>query len=392
MLRRKLSRKSRALGRDDMSLLQVLLVEDEPGDLKAYQDDFPETFQQNHIDATLHPCGTFDEAIKLTSDPLRRYDLIISDTYRGAAKNAEAEVLKLVTAYRGSKFCPLVVYSSGPKPDALKESPFVVWADKAKDGDIERAITQVLKTGVPQIARTLHEEIENSAASFLWPFLENNWEVISKAGKSDPELVERLIRRRAAIQIGDLHHDGHNFIPVLSRLGSEYYVYPRLPRSYYSLGDVLQHKHNKTDFRVVLTPHCHLFMHPGQQAPRADYVLTIKTVRATDVLGEKIEGARKTQKAAKHKKLGVWTRSPAQTDKAPEGRHWYLPAFLEIPHLYCDLLQIESIPYVKVAENFDPIATIVAPYAEALQACFVSFYGSVGIPDLKIESIEDLLD
>jgi hypothetical protein len=372
--------------------LQVLLVEDEPADLKAYQDDFPETFQQNHADATLHPCGNFDEAINLTSDPLRRYDMVISDTYRGPAKNAEAEVLKLVAAYRGSKFCPLVVYSSGPKPGDLKESPFVVWADKAKVGDIERAITQVLKTGVPQIARKLHEEIESSAASFLWPFLEDNWEAISKAGKSDPELVERLIRRRAAIQIGDLDHDGKNFVPVLSRLGSEYYLYPRLPRAYYSLGDVLRHKQNKSDCRVVLTPHCHLFMYPGQQNPRADYVLTIKTVKAADVLGEKLANAKIAEKEAKYKKLEVWTRSPAQTGRVPEGRHWYLPAFLEIPHLYCDLLQMESIPYGQVAKDFDAIATIVAPYAEALQACFVSFYGSVGIPDLRIESIEDLAD
>jgi hypothetical protein len=107
-------------------------------------------------------------------------------------------------------------------------------------------------------------------------------------------------------------------------------------------------------------------MHPGKQHPSADYVLTIKTVKATDVLGEKITNAKHAQEEAKYKKLGIWTRSPAQTDKAPEGRHWYLPAFLEIPHLYCDLLQMESIPYGQVTEGFDAIATLVAPYAEAL--------------------------
>lgn len=372
--------------------LQVLLVEDEPGDLETYQNDFPETFRENNVNATLHPCGSFDDAVKLTSDPLLRYDMVISDTYRGPARNAEAEVLKLVAAYRGSKFCPLVVYSSGTKPAAFVESPFVVWADKAKHGDIERAITQVLKTGVPQIARKLHEEIEGSAASFLWPFLESNWEAITKVSKSDPELVERLIRRRAAIQIGDLDHDGENFVPVLNRLGSEYYVYPRLPRAYYSLGDVLRHKGNKSDFRVVLTPHCHLFMHPGKLKPSADYVLTVKTVKVADVLGEKIANAKVVEEAVRQKKLGQWTRSPAQSDRQPEGRHWYLPALLEIPHLYCDLLQMESVPYTQVVSDFDAIATLVAPYAEALQACFVSFYGAVGIPDLNVESVEDLLD
>jgi hypothetical protein len=235
--------------------LQVLLMEDEPDDLKAYQEDFPEAFQQNHVDATLHPCDDFDEALKLAADPLRRYDMIISDTYKGSAKNADAEVLKLVKAYRGSRFCPLVIYSSGVKPDSLKESPFVVWADKGKAGDIERAIAEVLKTGVPQIAKKLHEELEHSAASFLWPFLEKNWAEISKVAKADPALVERLIRRRAAIQIGDLDRNGQSFVPVLSRSGSEYYVYPRIERNYYSLGDILRHKQDRSDFRVVLTPH-----------------------------------------------------------------------------------------------------------------------------------------
>src|ERR1039458_10155099 len=373
-------------------VLQVLLVEDEPVDLKAYEGSLPTAFQQNHVDVTIHPCGDFGDALKLASDPLRRYDMIISDTYKGLARNADAEVLNLVLAYRGPRFCPIVVYSSSVKPPTLVESPFVVWADKAKPNDIERAITEVLNTGVPQIARRLHDEIEGSAASFLWQFLEENWTDIWKATGSDEKGIERLIRRRVAIQIGDMAHDGKGLVPVLSRLGSEYYVYPRLPLTYYSLGDVLRHKENRNDFRIVLTPHCHLFVQPGQEYPRADYVLTIKTVKATDILGEKLANAREDQKEAKHKKLGRWTRSPAQTGRPPEGRHWYLPAFLKIPHLYCDLLQMESVPYGEVAANFEAIATLVPPYAEALQACFVSFYGSVGIPDLRIESIEDMLN
>src|ERR1700731_4653668 len=100
-------------------LLQVLLVEDEPIDLKTYKESFPEIFKKNNVDVTLHACERFEEALTLASDPLRRYDMIISDTYKGPTGNADAEVLKLVTAYRGSRFCPLVVYSSGVKPATL---------------------------------------------------------------------------------------------------------------------------------------------------------------------------------------------------------------------------------------------------------------------------------
>src|SRR5258708_1251045 len=292
--------------------LQVLLVEDDPGVLKDFITDLPSIFERNRTEATLHPCGDFAEALTLASDPLRRYDLIISDTYRGPTKNGDADVLKMVQAYQGLKFCPLVVYSSGVKPADLIASPFLIWADKSKPRDIDHAITQVLKTGVPQIAKKLHEELESSASSFLWQFLEKNWDAISKAGKSDPELVERLIRRRAAIQMGDMVHDGKNLAPVLSRDGSEYYVYPKMSQSYYSLGDILRNKQNQNDFRVVLTPHCHLFVQPNQACPRADYVLTLKTLSAAQVLGDKIAKTKQLlQKEARHKRLGQWTRSPA---------------------------------------------------------------------------------
>ncbi len=134
-------------------------------------------------------------------------------------------------------------------------------------------------------------------------------------------------------------------------------------------------------------------MQPGQDRPRADYVLTVKTVLASEVLGDKIANTKALPlQAQRSKKLGQWSRLPAQTDGKPEGRHWYLPGFLEIPYLYCDFLQMESIPYDDVGRDFDPIATLVAPYAEALQASFIGFYGSVGIPDLEIASIENMLD
>src|SRR6266852_8940856 len=154
--------------------LQVLVVEDDQNDLKQFMGTFPQVFEKVGAPVTLHGCASFDEAKRLTADPLRRYDLIISDTYSGPTKNADAKVLTLVKAYRNTKFCPLVVYSSGVKPTALGESPFVIWADKGKAGDIERAISSILKTGIPQIASKLHHELEDSAASFLWPFLEKN--------------------------------------------------------------------------------------------------------------------------------------------------------------------------------------------------------------------------
>jgi hypothetical protein len=54
-------------------------------------------------------------------------------------------------------------------------------------------------------------------------------------------------------------------------------------------------------------------------------------------------------------------------------------------------MQIESLPYETVRSDFKAIATLIPPYAEALQSCFVGFYGSVGIPVMKVDSIEDMI-
>ncbi len=55
--------------------LQVLLVEDEPGDMEAYCRDFPPIFQEFNIQATLHPAATFEDAALLVKDRSRRFDL-----------------------------------------------------------------------------------------------------------------------------------------------------------------------------------------------------------------------------------------------------------------------------------------------------------------------------
>ena len=75
----------------------------------------------------------------------------------------------------------------------------------------------------------------------------------------------------------------------------------------------------------------------------------------------------------------------------PEGRYWYLPHFLEIPHLYCDFLQVESIPYRQMEEEYEELAVLSPPFAESLQACYGAFHGSVGIPNVMPASVASMM-
>jgi hypothetical protein len=108
---------------------------------------------------------------------------------------------------------------------------------------------------------------------------------------------------------------------------------------------------------------------------------------------EAIEKLQEAQEPKREKTLGAWTRSPIRDSAArrPEDRYWYLPAFLEIPHLYCDFLQVDSIPYGELVNEFESIAVLAPPFAESLQACWTAFDAAVGLPAFVPASVESVV-
>ena len=374
--------------------LQVLVVEDETADLKALLRDLPPVFYKAGVDVTLHPAGTFEEAAALIADPHRRYDLILSDTYRGEQKKGDAAVLEMVATYRAGRFCPLVVFSASARPDALRIGAFVMWADKTEQQGIEKTVARMLATGIPQTARQLHDELDRLAGSYLWEFVEKNWDRLEQGGHVEPEVLSRLIRRRAALQIAEITSTEAGQNQVLEVHGLEFYMYPPVSQKRYSLGQVIRRNDDHKDVRVILTPHCYLTIQSNQKIPRAEFVRVVKTRPVQEVLGaEKIKGARDSDKNACSRKLRNWTTPPSGQDVGkPEGRYWYLPAFLEIPHVYCDFLQVDSLPYATLESDYESLAVLSPPYAESLQACWKAFDSSVGIPELAPGSVRSILN
>ena len=369
--------------------LNILLVDDDSETLEQLNRSLPDLFEDKNIKVNIDSKDSFSEAMQAAINPHVRYDLVISDTYKGDFQEMNAAVTDMVTKYREGKFCPIVVYSSGPRPESLVCSAFVSWADKSTANELENTINKVLDLGIPQTARKLHDELDETAGNFLWSFLEKKWEQLDIDTGINADVINRLIRRRAALIMSDLTPGKYSAIN--NKYGLEYYIYPALEQAHYSLGDIIKNNQSH-QVRVILTPHCHLYKQSNQAAPKAEYILTVKTVSAKEVLGEKLQTTKSMAETKQSKKLKSWSISPARTEKPPEGRHWYLPKFLEIPHLYCDFLQVESVSYDDLSNSYERVATLLPPYAEALQECFSSFYGSVGIPEIELESIKDILE
>ncbi|MCX6924744.1 MAG: hypothetical protein NT154_16250 [Verrucomicrobia bacterium] len=367
--------------------LQILLMDDDHEVLQQLCDSLP----QARLGYSLiwDPCPGFDEAFVRIST--RRYDVVVTDLYRdqkGIPKGmslGDAKGLNNIETIRQKRFCPVVAFSDGSMPEGFKEGPFTRFADKSGgNSDILAKLDSVLETGIPEIAKRLHDELDGVGATYMWSFLEKNWETLKQSGLVDAAVTERLIRRRAATQLGRINPASSTELGEVE--GVEFYLCPRISGDEYRLGEIVRSKETG-EFRVVLTPHCHLTIQASGAAPRADLVLTAKTIPAADTMTQN-EWPKRPEKQIEQLRRRI---RPNPEIGKPEGRYWFLPQFLQMPDLYCDFMSLESLPYADLVAKFEPFAVLDTPFAEALQACFTRFYSAVGTGNLRPERFTHLI-
>ncbi len=369
-------------------LLNILVVDDDPEVITGLQKTLPHKINEYNILWEFEKTLSHEVIIDLMK--VRRFDLIVLDIYRDRSDKIKKlpedrkASGKIIQSIRLTRFCPIVVYSDGTLPEEIKLSAFIQYADKAAGNDrLVEKIKNIIMTGVPEMARKLHDELDRSSGSYLWNFLEENWSHLQKEEKINKQVLERLIRKRAAMQIGRLSSDDGKELENIE--GLEFYIRPPISGDTYRLGEVIRHKQTK-EFRILLTPHCYLTIQKAETKPRADFVLTVKLVNAKNIIKQlKGDKAWKGTAAEVIEIVRKRIKSPADLGR-PDGRYWFLPGFLDIPDMYSDFLQLESVPYETLQNDYERMATLDIPFAEALQSCFTKFYSAVGLPNLIPEN------
>jgi CheY-like chemotaxis protein len=370
-----------------VTVLNVLLVDDDPESLRLLSQTLPDTVEGATI--RWEPCGSFEEALRVIAD--RRFDIVVADIYRdrkGLAKHpvtGDPQGGGILTQIRERRFCPVLLFTSGVFPPEYTEGPFVKLADKsAPDDQILLKLRELIQTGVPELAHLLHDELDRAAGSYLWQFLEGNWTELEASGLTQPAVLDHLIHRRAGVQLGRLEESGDGLAERPAIEGAEFYLSPPIT-SEVRLGQVMK---RGDEYRVVLTPHCYLIVQPGKTEPRAKFILTALAVPAAPLFAE--DPLRGGSEEARAKNLRQRLQSPARFGE-PEGRYWFLPGFMGMPDLYADLLQLQSLPAETLQQDWESVAVLDVPFAEALQSCFVRFYSAVGLPVLNTKRFMHLV-
>ena len=244
-----------------MTVLNVLLIDDDPESLRLLKESLPE----NVAGATIRweACGTFEDAFQLIED--RRFDVVVSDIYRDRTSTRK----DLVTGDPQGKTVLDEIRTAGSAPSSSspmersrkspRKGPFVKLADKTPgNAQIIEKLGELIRTGIPELAHRLHDELDSTSGSYLWTFLDDNWASLESSGLTVPAVLDRLIHRRAAVQFGRLQEtaNGVEERPMIE--GAEFYLRPRIAQEL-RLGQIVE---RDGEYRVILTPHCHLVVQP----------------------------------------------------------------------------------------------------------------------------------
>ncbi len=60
--------------------------------------------------------------------------------------------------------------------------------------------------------------------------------------------------------------------------------------------------------------------------------------------------------------------------------------------MYCDFMQTESIKFEELKSDYDRVAVLDTPFAEAFQSAFLKLFSVVGLPELNLERFQHLAE
>lgn len=312
---------------------------------------------------------------------------------------------------RAARFVPIVFYTALPQLVAhlvTPDAPFVALVSKyARDpfDELDERLREIFDSKLPVIYRALHEHVEGVVRDFMIQFVERHWsELSSPPRKGD---LAHLLLRRLALSLGaggavlEEQLEGTGGVDLVADKVHPMRFYVTPPVGPCTTGDLLrgptispptyaptsdprgESPGTGNTWYVVLTPACDLVA----QRRKADYLVLAECVLLTTldehkawVSQQAVDPGAPAAEAAEKKLKSLLMNNPQGRQK---DRLVYLPAAWAIPDMFVDLQRVVHLPFERL-DDYERVATLDSPYAEALVEQFGRYLGRLGTPDLDV--------
>lgn len=371
----------------------VLMVDDEEDTCRLTKDLLQGQELTDGGDSVLvDTISDFSEALRRIESG--RYDILMLDVRHGdrdlpddqVPSQEEGEII--LSRITETRFLPIIFYTG--LPDHVRShqnAPFiqVVTKDDAPENLLD-AFKRILTSELTAVNRALVGYVDKIQRDYMWGFVADNWKTITE--EADKTSVAYLLARRLASSLS-----GTSVEQLAKTMDSrfsdaiqtdhvhpmQYYLMPPTHEPAAQSGDIYREgSDDQMEYWVLVTPSCDLVQ------GKAEWLLMAKCELLTDQ--PEHQEWMESQSATRTKRLRRVLAN--NRDGHQQGRHFYLPAAMDVPHLIVDLQNIVALPREgPKLQDLERIATMDSPFAEALTSQFSRFYGRIGTPDLDTEWI-----
>lgn len=359
-----------------MKTLKILYIEDD-SENRSDLIDALNGVEINGQTIEIEGEETFDLGINRISD----FHIVILDLYKGkAGDEGEAAGIKLLESIQKKLFIPVIFYSGTTAKVNNLKSQVIGIATKGDGGiaELKQEIKRLSYHNLPYIRAKIHQHINNKLREYFWEIIQKKKDIF-KPDDQDYSLGYLLLRnignslsKKNIINIledSSINKDEEKVHPM------EFYLYPTDKSNEYESGEIITNKNNKT-FYVILTPSCDFIKRKNKGGKRkADNILLAKA--------NPLSTTEAFQKYKNDKDKGPLS----ELIRSKQERYFFLPGTPFIENMVVDFQDKIMVKYEDLCSNYNRIAKLDSPFAEAMTTRFIRYYNRVGYPDIDVDYI-----
>lgn len=361
---------------------RFLIVEDKPDIARQLVDAIP-AFVEEPDTAIPEVRKDFGDALKLLKQ--QRFDVLILDLKDDQASGLDEEDvsagLAIFEELKKTRFAPVIFYTAHPHKVRPLQTEFVKVVEKTEG--IEKltiAVRGVMATHLPKLSRV----IEDLQRDYMWDFVSAHWKEFDKkhqrvdlayllAGRLASTLRMRAAEFVRSTNDADALPVGTNVHPM------QMYIYPTA--SQIQGGDIVAEISEPSASKwVVLTPTCDFVQ------KKAEAVLLAKCIPLTETAEYKNWALDQAKTDDLHALVGDNRKTIRGGPKIQPERFKYLPGTFFMEDSVIDFQSLKTVP-IAALEQFQRVATLDSPFAEAVLSRFTRYFARLGTPDVEKASV-----